>query len=87
MGLSTRLIGRENDFSGLDILINTAPARQIDDSMLQNDTKIIDLASGRVFDDSPRLIKLSSIPDTFYPITAGRLYADAIIRGLWGDKI
>ena len=87
MGLSSYLIGKDVDFSGLDILINTAPARQISPSDLSDKTTIIDLASGKIFDDIPRLVKLSSIPDAFYPISAGRLYADAITLGLWGDKI
>ena len=87
MGVSARLVGENADFSDIDILINTAPARQVDESRLNVKTEVIDLASGKVFENSPNLTKLSSIPDAFYPLTAGRLYAEAILRGLWGEKL
>lgn len=76
------VLSEQSDFSRLDILINTAPARQIDESRLPDNLEIIDLASGNIFDSSDRLIKLASIPDVMYPHTAGRLYAEAIIRFL-----
>jgi hypothetical protein len=76
----------ECDYSALDLLINTAPARQIDEGKLPDDLKIIDLASGSIFEPLPRLIKLASIPNAFYPETAGRLYAEGIIRAFGGDK-
>ena len=84
MGISACVIGEGCDFSGLDILINTAPARQIDERDLPDSTEIIDLASGSVFEPSGRLTKLASIPDSMYPKTAGRLYAEAALRALWG---
>ena len=72
------------DFSALDILINTAPARQIDESRLPPDLDIIDLASGRIFEPSARLVKLPGIPEKMFPLTAGRLYAEAVKGRLEG---
>lgn len=85
-GVRAEVISGETDFSELDILINTAPARQIDESRLPPSLEIIDLASGVIFEPSARLTKLSSIPDAFYPETAGRLYAECAQRYLkgWG---
>ncbi len=85
MGIDARLIEEKNDLSGLDILINTTPKRQIDEGDIPPHIDIIDLASGKIFEPSPRLIKLSSIPDAFYPETAGRLYAEAILRFFEGE--
>ncbi len=84
MGISACLIDGESDFSSLDLLINTAPARQIDEGRLPESTEIIDLASGSIFEPSGRLIKLASIPDAFYPVTAGRFYAEAILGAFGG---
>lgn len=81
-GVCSRVLDDKTDLSGLDILINTAPARLIDEARLDPKTDILDLASGSIFEPSARLTKLSSIPDSFYPETAGRLYAEAILRFL-----
>ena len=85
-GISARTLW-DADFSGLDILINTTPKRQICEGELDPTTDIIDLASGISFDPSERLIRLASVPESFYPITAGRLYAEAAIRGLGGEGV
>lgn len=85
-GISAKPIEKDLDLTGLDILINTAPARQIDEEMLDKQTEIIDLASGNYFSPSERLTKLSSIPELYYPRTAGRLYAEGTIRALRGDS-
>ena len=82
MGIDTRLIADKNDLSDLDILVNTTPKRQINEEDIPSWIDVIDLASGKIFEPSPRLIKLSSIPDAFYPESAGRLYANAILRFL-----
>ena len=86
MGVSACLVEKKPDFSQLDILINTAPARQIDEAVLPQNLEIIDLASGFVFEPSDRLTKLASVPDAMYPLTAGRLYAEAALSALFGDK-
>ena len=72
------------DFSGIDLLINTAPARQVDEDSLPPDLDIIDLASGSIFPPSAGLVKLPSIPEQMFPISAGRLYAEAALRALEG---
>ena len=46
----------------------------------------IDLASGSIFKDSRGVIKLASIPNVFYPLSAGRVYADGIIGALGGKR-
>lgn len=73
-------------FSGLDILINTAPKRLLSSKeelkLLDSGTKIIDLASGRNF-SSEKVVVMSSIPDKMYPISAGRLYAKHIMRAIF----
>lgn len=86
-GVSAELMLCGCDFSTLDLLINTAPARQIDEGRLPRELKIIDLASGNIFTPSDRLTKLPSIPELYYPITAGRLYADAILRSIGEENI
>ena len=85
MGIDARLIDENIDLRELDVLINTTPKRQIDEEKIPRDIDIIDLASGSIFEPSERLVKLSSIPDAFYPMTAGRLYAEAILRFLEGE--
>ena len=70
--------------SSLDILINTAPARLIDEraaEVLLN-TEVIELASG---DNLPRGLKftrLSALPAKTYPKSAGRVLADSVVRML-----
>lgn len=86
MGISACTIGEVGNLSGLDLLINTAPARQIEEGRIPPDLEIIDLASGSIFEPSQRLKKLSSIPDAFYPLTAGKLYAEAILGALSGGE-
>ncbi len=83
-GVSAKLMSEISDLTHLDLLINTAPARQIDDSILHENLTVIDLASGSVFKDSRGVIKLASIPNAFYPLTAGRVYAEGIMSALGG---
>ena len=85
MGIDAELIDGKENFADLDLIVNTTPKRQIEDSRIPREIEIIDLASGSIFDPSERLIKLSSIPEAFYPVTAGRLYAAAILRFLEGE--
>lgn len=78
MGVGAEVISDATDFSGITLLLNTAPARQIDASRLSPTAHIIELASGLNFDPSERLTKLGSIPDALYPITSGRFYAEGV---------
>ena len=79
MGVDAEIIHNGSGIFGLDILINTAPARLIDTDCVSEETLIIDLASGRAIDPDERLVRLSSVPDTMYPKTAGELYAGHIL--------
>jgi D-arabinose 1-dehydrogenase-like Zn-dependent alcohol dehydrogenase len=73
------------DFSGVDILINTAPTslaaafknRRVPDSM-----RVIELASGNNFDGISGVEALPAIPGRMYPKSAGRVYFDGIMRAL-----
>lgn len=71
-------------FSGLDLLINTAPARLIREEEAEelSGVRVIELASG---DNIPADIpyeRLASLPAKTYPESAGRLYADFALRAL-----
>lgn len=85
-GISAVVVGDMTDTRGLDLLINTAPEKQIDGSVLSSQTDIIDLASGDIFEPSERLIKLPSVPNSYYPKSAGRLYAEGAIRAFGGGE-
>ena len=67
-----------SDFLGLDLILNTAPAKLLNGEAveeLSKNTVLIDLASGKNFEDGAKVLKLSSVPDTMYPDTAGKIYA------------
>ena len=86
-GIDSQIITSECDLSENDVVFNTAPEAIIKAELiasLPEKTSIIDLASGNIFEPSARLTKLSSIPDAMYPITAGRVYAEAIIGAIYG---
>lgn len=77
------------DFSGLDILINTAPKAILSPhrvgEIIDSGTLLIELASGKNFSDS-RVVSMPSIPDRMYPLSAGRLYARAIAEAVMQRK-
>ena len=85
-GIETSDFSEAVDFSGIDILVNTAPVRVMEKEQLleyeRGGLRIYDLASGICFPDSPSVKKLSSIPETVYPRSGGRLYAEFILRKL-----
>ena len=87
LGISAEDYRGGADYSGLDVLINTAPDRIIlpRDIGRQGELKIIDLASGNYLADIEGVVKLSGVPEKFYPVTAGRLYAEHIARRLPRD--
>lgn len=72
------------DFSGLDILINTAPKDMRDSFPLgkYSDMRILELASGNNFDGVSGVERLPSLPEKMYPESAGAEYASAIERFL-----
>ena len=83
-GIETRESGGVLDLTGVDILINTAPAQLIKDSdipFLPKGVRVIDLAAGRYLENIPGVIKLSGVPDK-YPESAGKLYAECVKRFL-----
>ena len=85
VGVESRLFSRKNDFSGIDILINTAPTRIISDGEAESLPRgliIAELASGVNFPEGMNVVRLPSLPERFYPETAGALYADFIERRL-----
>ena len=74
----------------LDILVNTAPARLLKEAEIRgllSRGRILDLASGNVFGESLEIVKLSSVPEKFYPISAGKIYAEQIARRLSEDAV
>ena len=75
-----------SDFSGLDILVNTAPRRTISEKkereIILGGVKIIELASGNNF-SSPEILRMPAIPDRMYPLSAGRLYAKHIFNAFF----
>ncbi len=80
-GVDTRLISDGEALSSFDLIINTAPAPLIPESVCQGlseNQRIMDLASGKFVGEYPGVIKLSSVPDAMYPKTAGGLYAKYI---------
>ena len=85
-GVDARLMRDGGELLGFDLIINTAPARLIPESVCQNmpcDAKILDLASGKFVPDYPCVKKMSSVPDAMYPVTAGGLYAKYISEYLF----
>ena len=84
LGIDARDYRGGLDLGGLDLLINTAPARLIEKRDLKGreELKIIDLASGNYLDGLPRVEKMPSIPEIMFPISAGRIYYESIVAHL-----
>ncbi len=85
-GIETAEFGENSEYCGLDLLVNTAPAtvfsKEKSKEYEEAGLKILDLASGECFPPSPFVKKLASIPEQFYPVSAGRLYARLIEKEL-----
>ncbi len=86
-GINARIVGEGTELSDLDVLINTAPARQLDPEQIPESVQIIDLASGNIFAESDRVVRLMSLPERYYPLTAGRLYAEGAMSALYGESL
>ena len=81
-------VSAEGDYSGFDFIINTAPEKILGKSEAEAATssgRIIDLASGENFPDLSGVTKLGGIPGLMYPVSAGRIYAEAAIRYEGGE--
>lgn len=71
------------DLSGLDILINTAPSVIFGSDCIPPQLRIIELASGDNFGERA-VERYPSLPAVCYPESAGRLWAESILRMLGG---
>ena len=93
MELSAAGVNASSAFEGiseLDLLVNTAPAALLKGgevrSLLSRGV-ILDLASGNVFADIADVVKLPSVPERFYPLSAGKIYAQHIAMRLLGGAV
>ena len=85
IGVDVRDTYLERDFSSLDLIVNTAPARVVtkeDASMLPPHVRIMELASGNGLDGVPRVTKYPSLPEVMYPVSSGEIYAEYIAMQL-----
>jgi len=80
----------DGDYHNLDVLINTAPTAVMSEEKIKeyekDSLRILDLASGECFPPSVNVKKLASIPEMFYPRSAGRLYGKYISEFLRLEK-
>lgn len=81
-GVASSVSSGDADLSGLDILINTAPARIFDPAVIPRELRIIDLASGDNFPGVEGVEKYPSVPARMFPESAGREWGRAIERYL-----
>ena len=79
-GVTTEKSTNDADLSGLDLLINTAPASIFDKKSIPPSLRIIDLASGDNFGGIPWVEKYPSIPAKMFPESAGRVWGRTIER-------
>ena len=73
------------DFSGIDILINTAPKDMracFEGGELPASMRLLELASGENFAGISGVERLPSLPEKMYPESAGKTYFDAVVRFL-----
>ena len=74
---------QDYDFSGIQIVINTAPkdmSEAFSGGKLPDGMRLIELASGDNFDGVEGVERLPSIPEKMYPESAGGAYARAVKR-------
>lgn len=85
-GAEVRLgVGDVRDFSGLDLLINTAPtdlSLSFENGVIPDGMRVIELASGENFKGIEGVERLASIPEIMYPVSGGNIYYQAILRFL-----
>ena len=81
-GVATAKSTKDADLSGLDLLINTAPAAIFDKEIIPAGLRIIDLASGDNFPGISGVEKYPSVPAKMFPDSAGRVWGRAIERYL-----
>ncbi len=82
-GIDSQQIGEGclPDFTGLDILINTAPAPGlIPGGETLHGVRVLELASGENLPASLPAERLPSLPARMYPVSAGRAYFRSLLR-------
>ena len=81
-GVATSESAKEADLSGLDVLINTAPALIFnpEDPVFSRGLRVIDLASGDNFPGLSSVEKYPSVPAKMFPETAGKAWGRSIER-------
>ena len=82
LGIESRDYRTDTDFSGLDLLINTAPSAIVTkrSAASLSGAALIDLASGKYLDGIDGVVKLPSVPEVSFPVSAGKIYARCIGR-------
>lgn len=79
-GVSAELVAEARP-KGLDLLVNTAPARLFSRAVIEAiDCEVLELASGNNLPWARKLTRLPSLPAKMRPKTAGRLYGEALLR-------
>lgn len=81
-GVATAASAGDADLSGLDLLINTAPATIFCADSIPRGLRIVELASGDNFAGVGNVEKYPSIPARMFPASAGRAWGRAIERFL-----
>ena len=76
-GVASAMSTTDADLSGLDLLINTAPATIFTPQSIPSGLRIIDLASGDNF-PGVEVEKYPSVPARMFPFSAGRVWGRAI---------
>ena len=77
-GVASVISCADADLSGLDLLINTAPAVIFSPEVIPAGLRIIDLASGDNFPGVAGVEKYPSIPAKMFPLSAGRAWGRAL---------
>ncbi len=81
-GVDAKLVP-EATFDSIDVLVNTAPASLFSKKQIESiRAEVLELASGDNFKGAENLTRLPSLPAKMLPKTAGRLYAEAVVREL-----
>lgn len=79
-GVASVMSCADADLSGLDLLINTAPAVIFSPGSIPSGLRIIDLASGENFPGVEGVERYPSIPARMFPISAGKVWGRALER-------
>ena len=80
-GVASTMSSVDADLSGLDLLINTAPARIFTPVSVPEGLRIIDLASGDNF-PGIEVEKYPSVPAKMFPYSAGRVWGRTLEKYL-----